>query len=74
MAVCPSVLVSLVFCSAGPGNRVLQDSNFVNKQPHRLHCFYGKQSTFVHGEEGEEVAPALGQQVGHILDEYGGVG
>lgn len=38
-------------------------SNFVNKQPHRLHCFYNKRSTFIHGEEGDEANPALGQQV-----------
>lgn len=38
-------------------------SNFVNKQPHRLHCFYNKRSTFIHGEEGDDATPALGQQV-----------
>jgi hypothetical protein len=38
-------------------------SNFVNKQPHRLHCFYNKRSTFLHGEEGEDTAVAFGQAV-----------
>ncbi|WWC61183.1 uncharacterized protein I303_103763 [Kwoniella dejecticola CBS 10117] len=44
---------------------VPQYYNFVNKQPHRLHCFYNKRSTFVHGEEGEESTVALGQQEIH---------
>ncbi|WOO77117.1 Putative G3BP-like protein [Vanrija pseudolonga] len=44
---------------------VPQYYNFVNKQPHRLHCFYNKRSTFVHGEEGEDTTPALGQQEIH---------
>ncbi|TXT15702.1 hypothetical protein VHUM_00205 [Vanrija humicola] len=44
---------------------VPQYYNFVNKQPHRLHCFYNKRSTFVHGEEGEDATPALGQQEIH---------
>ncbi|RSH78631.1 uncharacterized protein EHS24_002360 [Apiotrichum porosum] len=44
---------------------VPQYYNFVNKQPHRLHCFYNKRSTFVHGEEGDDVTPALGQQEIH---------
>lgn len=43
-------------------------SNFVNKQPHRLHCFYNKQSTFLHGEEGEDAVLALGQSVSWTLD------
>lgn len=42
-------------------------SNFVNKQPHRLHCFYNKRSTFVHGEEGEDAQVAAGQQVCHAV-------
>ncbi|WWD15851.1 hypothetical protein CI109_100275 [Kwoniella shandongensis] len=44
---------------------VPQYYNFVNKQPHRLHCFYNKRSTFIHGEEGEEAQIALGQQEIH---------
>ncbi|WWC90086.1 uncharacterized protein L201_005019 [Kwoniella dendrophila CBS 6074] len=44
---------------------VPQYYNFVNKQPHRLHCFYNKRSTFIHGEEGEESQIALGQQEIH---------
>jgi len=43
-------------------------SNFVNKQPHRLHCFYNKRSTFIHGEEGEDSSPALGQQVCRVTN------
>lgn len=37
----------------------------VNKQPSRLHCFYTKNSTFIHGTEGDEGRPCLGQQVRH---------
>ncbi|ODN84752.1 hypothetical protein, variant [Cryptococcus amylolentus CBS 6039] len=44
---------------------VPQYYNFVNSQPHRLHCFYNKRSTFIHGEEGEDVTPAYGQQEIH---------
>ncbi|OWZ51702.1 RAN protein binding protein, partial [Cryptococcus neoformans var. grubii Br795] len=44
---------------------VPQYYNFVNSQPHRLHCFYNKRSTFIHGEEGEDVTPAFGQQEIH---------
>ncbi|KAK4688652.1 hypothetical protein P7C73_g1453, partial [Tremellales sp. Uapishka_1] len=40
---------------------VPQYYNFVNKQPNRLHCFYNKKSTFIHGEEGEETLAAFGQ-------------
>jgi hypothetical protein len=39
----------------------------MNKQPHRLHCFYNKRSTFIHGEEGEEAQVALGQQVSFLF-------
>ena len=35
----------------------------VNKQPNRLHCFYTKTSTFIHGTEGEDIKPCFGQQV-----------
>lgn len=38
-------------------------STMMHDAPERLHCFYNKKSTFVHGVEGEEVAPSLGQQV-----------
>ena len=42
---------------------VPQYYTYVNKQPNRLHCFYTKTSTFIHGTEGEEVKPCFGQQV-----------
>lgn len=42
---------------------VPQYYTFVNKQPNRLHCFYTKASTFVHGLEGEDTKPCYGQQV-----------
>jgi len=42
---------------------VPQYYTFVNKQPQRLHCFYTKSSTFIHGTEGEDGKPAFGQQV-----------
>ncbi|KTW27620.1 hypothetical protein T552_02062 [Pneumocystis carinii B80] len=38
---------------------------FLNKEPRRLHCFYTKKSTFVHGNEGEVVKPCSGQQEIH---------
>ncbi|KAI9463013.1 hypothetical protein F5148DRAFT_1211942 [Russula earlei] len=37
----------------------------VNKSPHRLHCFYNKTSTFIHGTEGEDGTPCFGQQEIH---------
>ena len=43
---------------------VPQYYTYVNKQPQRLHCFYTKSSTFIHGTEGEDGKPAFGQQVG----------
>ena len=43
---------------------VPQYYTFVNKEPHRLHCFYNKNSTFIHGTEGEDMKPCFGQQVG----------
>jgi len=46
---------------------VPQYYTFVNKQPHRLHCFYTKNSTFIHGTEGEDGSPCYGQQVCHLL-------
>ncbi|PCH35240.1 hypothetical protein WOLCODRAFT_27742 [Wolfiporia cocos MD-104 SS10] len=44
---------------------VPQYYNFVNKQPNRLHCFYTKASTFIHGTEGEDGKPCYGQQEIH---------
>ncbi|KAH7887068.1 hypothetical protein F5I97DRAFT_1927330 [Phlebopus sp. FC_14] len=44
---------------------VPQYYTFVNKHPHRLHCFYTKTSTFIHGTEGEDVKPCFGQQEIH---------
>ncbi|EPX71085.1 ubiquitin protease cofactor [Schizosaccharomyces octosporus yFS286] len=43
---------------------------YLNKEPHRLHCFYTKKSTLVHGEEGEAISLCHGQQEIHnkILD------
>ncbi|KAF9262256.1 hypothetical protein L218DRAFT_867827 [Marasmius fiardii PR-910] len=38
---------------------------FINKEPERLHCFYSKQSIFVHGTEGEEAKTCNGQQEIH---------
>ncbi|KAL5495962.1 hypothetical protein ACEPAH_3194 [Sanghuangporus vaninii] len=40
---------------------VPQYYSFVNKQPNRLHCFYTKNSTFIHGTEGEDGRPCYGQ-------------
>jgi len=37
----------------------------MNKQPNRLHCFYTKNSTFIHGTEGEDVKPCYGQHEIH---------
>ena len=42
---------------------VPQYYTFVNKHPNRLHCFYTKASTFIHGTEGEDGKPCFGQQV-----------
>lgn len=47
---------------------VPQYYTFVNKQPDRLHCFYTKTSTFIHGTEGEDGKPCYGQQV--CLSDY----
>ncbi|THH14412.1 hypothetical protein EW146_g5915 [Bondarzewia mesenterica] len=44
---------------------VPQYYTFVNKQPNRLHCFYTKSSTFIHGTEGEDGKPCFGQQEIH---------
>ncbi|OZJ05829.1 hypothetical protein BZG36_00940 [Bifiguratus adelaidae] len=34
---------------------------FLNKDPKRLHCFYSKKSTMIHGVEGEQVKTCHGQ-------------
>lgn len=44
---------------------VSQYYTFVNKQPHRLHCFYTKNSTYLHGVEGEDLTACHGQQEIH---------
>ncbi|KAF8342829.1 uncharacterized protein EI90DRAFT_793711 [Cantharellus anzutake] len=44
---------------------VPQYYTFVNKQPSRLHCFYTKNSTFIHGTEGEDGKPCYGQHEIH---------
>ncbi|KAF9239811.1 hypothetical protein BU15DRAFT_87827 [Melanogaster broomeanus] len=44
---------------------VPQYYTFVNKHPNRLHCFYTKTSTFIHGTEGDEIKPCFGQQEIH---------
>ncbi|KAF5310799.1 hypothetical protein D9619_008061 [Psilocybe cf. subviscida] len=41
---------------------VPQYYTFVNKEPGRLHCFYNKNSTFIHGTEGEDIKPCFGQK------------
>ncbi len=46
---------------------VPQYYTFVNKQPNRLHCFYTKASTFIHGTEGEDGKPCYGQQVSSFV-------
>ncbi|KAJ7269842.1 hypothetical protein C8J57DRAFT_1323694 [Mycena rebaudengoi] len=44
---------------------VPQYYTFVNKQPDRLHQFYTKKSTFIHGTEGDDGKPCLGQHEIH---------
>lgn len=44
---------------------VSQYYTFVNKQPNRLHCFYTKNSAFIHGTEGEDGRPCYGQHEIH---------
>ncbi|BGP31636.1 hypothetical protein JCM10296v2_003408 [Rhodotorula toruloides] len=39
--------------------------SFLNKDPARLHCFYTKRSTLIHGTEGEDSTPCYGQQEIH---------
>jgi hypothetical protein len=43
---------------------------FLNKDPSRLHCFYNKKSTLLHGHEGENAVSSFGQSDIHkrILD------
>ncbi|KAK7023418.1 hypothetical protein VNI00_016776 [Paramarasmius palmivorus] len=38
---------------------------YINKEPDRLHCFYSKQSVFVHGTEGEDAKTCHGQSEIH---------
>ncbi|CEH13943.1 ran protein binding protein [Ceraceosorus bombacis] len=44
---------------------VPQYYTFLNQNPERLHCFYTKKSTLIHGNELEEVQPCFGQQEIH---------
>ena len=44
---------------------VPQYYTFMNKDPSRLHCFYTKKSTMVHGTENEDITPSVGQQAIH---------
>jgi len=44
---------------------VPQYYTFVNKDPSKLHCFYTKKSTLIHGVEGEDCQPCYGQQEIH---------
>ncbi|KAJ3052644.1 hypothetical protein HK097_005921 [Rhizophlyctis rosea] len=38
---------------------------FLNREPHKLHCFYNKNSSFSHGHEGDSPAQCHGQQEIH---------
>ena len=42
---------------------VQQYYTFLHESPDRLHLFYNKNSTFVHGKEGEQVGVYVGQKV-----------
>lgn len=42
---------------------VPQYYTFLNQNPGRLHCFYTKKSTLIHGTEQEEEKSCFGQQV-----------
>lgn len=42
---------------------VPQYYTFLNQNPDRLHCFYTKKSTLIHGTEQEDEKPCFGQQV-----------
>ncbi|KIJ38973.1 hypothetical protein M422DRAFT_33023 [Sphaerobolus stellatus SS14] len=61
----PSAIHANVIPSEVGWQFVPQYYTFVNKQPHRLHCFYTKNSTFIHGTEGEDGRPCYGQQEIH---------
>ncbi|RKP35901.1 hypothetical protein BJ085DRAFT_15656, partial [Dimargaris cristalligena] len=37
----------------------------LNNTPQRLHCFYNKDSTFIHGREGDSVTACFGQEEIH---------
>lgn len=43
---------------------------FLNKKPHRLHAFYGKDSLFTRGDEGVSITTAKGQEVQCCLSLY----
>ncbi|CAG8758711.1 2977_t:CDS:1, partial [Cetraspora pellucida] len=34
----------------------------LNKEPWRLHCFYGRNSILIRGNEGQKVMPIVGEQ------------
>lgn len=68
-----NIIYRLIMTTGNPVNPsevgwqfVPQYYTFVNKQPNRLHCFYTKASTFIHGTEGEDGKPCYGQQVRFI--------
>ncbi|SPO22265.1 related to Ras-GTPase-activating protein binding protein 2 [Ustilago trichophora] len=44
---------------------VTQYYTFLNQNPGRLHCFFTKKSTMIHGTEQEETTPCFGQQQIH---------
>lgn len=46
---------------------VPQYYTFLNNDPNKLHCFYTKKSTLVHGTEQEESSLCFGQQVSDSL-------
>jgi hypothetical protein len=41
---------------------------FLNKDPSKLHCFYNKKSSFLHGHEGESAKVCHGQSVTHLFN------
>ncbi|KII87621.1 hypothetical protein PLICRDRAFT_54700 [Plicaturopsis crispa FD-325 SS-3] len=57
----PSAIHPKVIPSEVGWQFVPQYYTFVNKEPNRLHCFYTKSSTFIHGTEGEDGKPCHGQ-------------
>ena len=63
----PSIAQQNVIPSEVGWQFVPQYYTFVNKQPNRLHCFYTKNSTFIHGTEGEDGRPCFGQQVRSVV-------